>query len=77
LKIDAKDAFPYAPSEGIKALRDKWKTLIKAKNPTLGNHEISTPVVTGGVTNGLSIVGYMFVEDTDDLIISDAYWEKL
>ncbi len=76
LKIDAKDAFPYAPSEGIKALRDKWKTLIKAKNPTLGNHEISTPVVTGGVTNGLSIVGYMFAEDTDEIIISDAYWEN-
>jgi aspartate/methionine/tyrosine aminotransferase len=76
LKIDAKDAFPYAPSEGIKLLRDKWKALIKAKNPSLGTHEISTPVVTSGVTNGLSIVGYMFVEDTDDIILSDVYWEN-
>jgi aspartate/methionine/tyrosine aminotransferase len=76
LKIDAKDAFPYAPSEGIKALRDKWKLLIKTKNPSLGTHEISTPLVTSGVTNGLSIVGYMFVEDTDDIILSDVYWEN-
>lgn len=76
LKIDTKDAFPYAPSEGIKPLRDKWKGLIRAKNPSLGTHEISTPVVTCGVTNGLSIVGYLFTEDTDDIILSDLYWEN-
>jgi aspartate/methionine/tyrosine aminotransferase len=76
LKLDAKDAFPYAPSEGIKPLRDKWKALIRTKNPSLGTHEISTPVVTGGVTNGLSIVGYMFIEDADEIILSDVYWEN-
>ncbi len=76
LKIDAKDAFPYAPSQGVKALRDKWKTLIKAKNPSLGTGEISTPVVTAGVTNGLSVTGYMFVEENDEIILSDLYWEN-
>ena len=74
--LDSKDAFPYAPSEGIKPLRDKWKELIKAKNPSLGAQEISTPVVTCGVTNGLSIVGYMFVEENDEIILSDLYWEN-
>jgi aspartate/methionine/tyrosine aminotransferase len=75
-EIDSKDVFPYAPSEGIKPLRDKWKELIKAKNPSLGTQEISVPVVTCGVTNGLSMVGYMFVDDTDDIILSDLYWEN-
>ncbi|MBM3172195.1 MAG: aminotransferase class I/II-fold pyridoxal phosphate-dependent enzyme [Chloroflexi bacterium] len=75
-EIDSKDVFPYAPSEGIKPLRDKWKELIKAKNPSLNAQEISVPVVTCGVTNGLSIVGYMFVEETDDIILSDLYWEN-
>ena len=75
-EIDSKDVFPYAPSEGIKPLRDKWKELIKAKNPSLGAQEISVPVVTCGVTNGLSIVGYLFVEKTDDIILSDLYWEN-
>ncbi|MFC1905294.1 aminotransferase class I/II-fold pyridoxal phosphate-dependent enzyme [Chloroflexota bacterium] len=75
-EIDSKDVFPYAPSEGIKPLRDKWKELIKAKNPSLGAQEISGPVVTCGVTNGLSIVGYMFVEKTDDIILPDLYWEN-
>jgi aspartate/methionine/tyrosine aminotransferase len=74
--IDSKDVFPYAPSEGIKPLREKWKESIKAKNPSLGAQEISLPVVTCGVTNGLSIVGYMFVEQTDNIILPDLYWEN-
>jgi len=76
LKIDAKDAFPYAPSEGIKPLREKWKELILAKNSSLGNQEISLPVVTCGVTSGLSIIGYMFAEKGDEIIMADLYWEN-
>ncbi len=74
--LNSKDAFPYAPSEGIKPLRDKWKELIRTKNPSLGIQEISTPVVTCGVTNGLSIVGYLLVEENDEIILSDLYWEN-
>jgi aspartate/methionine/tyrosine aminotransferase len=76
LGIDPKDAFPYAPSEGLKPLRDKWKELIRAKNPSLDTHEISTPVVSCGVTNGLSITGYLFVDENDEIILSDLYWEN-
>lgn len=76
LELDSKDAFPYAPSEGIKPLRDKWKELIRSKNPSLGSKEISLPVVTCGVTNGLSIAGYMFVEEADNIIVADLYWEN-
>ena len=76
LKIDTKDAFPYAPSDGIKPLRDKWKELIKVKNPALGTQEISSPVVSCGVTNALSIVGYMFIEEADEVILADLYWEN-
>jgi len=76
LKIDSKDAFPYAPSQGLKMLRDKWKELIKVKNPTLGEQETSLPVVSCGVTNGLSIIGYMFLDETDEVILADLYWEN-
>ncbi len=76
LELDSKDAFPYAPSEGIKPLRDKWKELTRIKNPSLGTKEISLPVVTCGVTNGLSMAGYMFVEEADDIIVADLYWEN-
>ena len=76
LKLDAREAFPYAPSEGLKTLRDKWKDLIKAKNPSLGTTEIGTPVVSCGVTNGLSMIGYMFVDQNEEIIVSDLYWEN-
>ncbi len=76
LQLETKDAFPYAPSEGLKPLRDKWQELIRIKNPSLGTKEISTPLVTCGVTNGLSIIGYMFSGETDEIILSDLYWEN-
>ncbi|MBN1191798.1 MAG: aminotransferase class I/II-fold pyridoxal phosphate-dependent enzyme [Dehalococcoidales bacterium] len=76
LELDARDAFPYAPSDGLKILREKWLELIKAKNPSLGNHEISLPLVTCGVTHGLSLTGYMFVEENDEVLLADLYWEN-
>jgi len=76
LELNTRDAFPYAPSEGTKPLRDKWKELIRKKNPSLGTREISTPVVTCGVTNALSTTGYMFVEEGEEIIIADLYWEN-
>ena len=36
LNVDSKDAFPYAPSEGIKPRRDKWQELIMTKIPLWG-----------------------------------------
>lgn len=76
ITLDSKDVFPYAGSEGLKDIRDKWKELMKAKNPGLGAKEISLPVVTCGVTNGLSIIGYMFADETDKVIVADLYWEN-
>lgn len=75
-ELNTRDAFPYAPSEGTKPLRDKWEELIRKKNPSLGTREISTPVVTCGVTNALSTTGYMFVEAGEEIIIADLYWEN-
>jgi aspartate/methionine/tyrosine aminotransferase len=76
LNIDSEAAFPYAPSGGTKSLRDKWQELIKEKNPSMNAQVISLPVVSCGVTNGLSIAGYLFVEEGDEIIISDLYWEN-
>ena len=76
INLDSKDVFPYAGSEGLRPLRDKWKELTQAKNPELGANEISTPVVTAGVTNGLSIIGYMFADEIDKIIVADLYWEN-
>lgn len=76
LKIDSKDAFPYAPSQGVNTLRTKWLELIREKNPSLGESPVSLPVAACGVTNALSIIGYMFVDPGDEIIVSDLYWEN-
>lgn len=76
IALDSTDVFPYAPSEGIKPLREKWKELIRIKNPSIGTNEISLPVVTCGVTHGLSMAGYLFIDEGDDIITSDLYWEN-
>jgi len=76
IDLPTKDVFPYAPSEGLKALRDKWKELMMGKNPSIGTKEFSLPVVTCGVTHALSIVGYMFADETDEIIMPDLYWEN-
>jgi aspartate/methionine/tyrosine aminotransferase len=74
--LESKDVFPYAGSEGLKSIREKWQELIRVKNPSLGTKEISLPVVTCGVTNGLSIIGYMFADATDEITVADLYWEN-
>ena len=76
LLIDTTDAFPYAPSEGLKTLREKWLELTRVKNPSLGKIDVSLPVVTCGVTHGLSIAGYLLVDAGDKIILSDLYWEN-
>jgi aspartate/methionine/tyrosine aminotransferase len=76
IKLESKDVFPYAGSEGLKSIRDKWKELQRLKNPSLGAKEFSVPVVTCGVTNGLSIIGYLFADRTDKVICADLYWEN-
>ena len=76
IDLPTKDVFPYAPSEGLKALRDKRKELMMGKNPSIGTKEFSLPVVTCGVTHALSIVGYMFADETDEIIMPDLYWEN-
>ncbi len=67
-------SFLYSPSYGQMELRKLWKSAIYKKNPSLESIKISLPVVTGGITHGLSLVGNMFVDREDGIIISDKFW---
>ena len=68
------EIFPYAPSEGVPALRKKWLEHIVSKNPTFDEKSSSLPVVTNALTHGLSIVGDMFIDPGDIIISSDKFW---
>src|SRR3989338_91939 len=72
--IDPKEVFPYAPSQGKPELRKRWKELIYEKNPSLKGKEISLPIVTNALTHGLSMMGYIFVNQGDKIISPDLYW---
>ncbi|MDA2922760.1 aminotransferase class I/II-fold pyridoxal phosphate-dependent enzyme [Patescibacteria group bacterium AH-259-L07] len=73
ISLDPKDIFPYAPSYGKPELRKVWQNMIKKKNPSL-KARISLPVVTTGLTQGLSISGYLFINPGDKIILPDKFW---
>jgi aspartate/methionine/tyrosine aminotransferase len=68
--------YPYAPSFGKKDLRDTWKEFIVQKNPSLGDTVFSTPIATNGLTHGISIASYLFVDEGDTVVIPDLFWEN-
>lgn len=72
--LDPTEALTYAPSFGIPALRKAWLAEIFRKNPSLSGKKVSLPVVTNGITHGISIVADMFVEPDDVVIFPDKMW---
>lgn len=72
ITIPPQDAYLYAPSYGKKELRLKWREMIMTKNPTM--KQCSLPVVTCALTHSLSMLGYLFVDEGDEIISPDLYW---
>ncbi len=72
--IDADQVLPYAPAAGRGDLRAAWLEEIKEKNPSLEDIPISLPLVTGGITHGLSTVADMFLDEGDLLLVPDKVW---
>ncbi|MDY6791620.1 MAG: aminotransferase class I/II-fold pyridoxal phosphate-dependent enzyme [Thermodesulfobacteriota bacterium] len=68
------ESLTYAPSFGIPALRRKWREAIFEKNPSLSGKEISLPVVTCGITHGISIFADVWVNPGDVVILPDMMW---
>jgi aspartate/methionine/tyrosine aminotransferase len=70
------DSFLYAPSFGLPKLREEWGKLLSIKNPGLKGKTFSLPVVTAALTHGLSIAGSMFLDEGDEVILPDLYWDN-
>jgi aspartate/methionine/tyrosine aminotransferase len=68
------EALPYASSYGRADLRSAWAAEIREKNPSLGDTPMSLPVVTSGITHGLSTVADMFFDEGDVLLLPDQLW---
>ncbi len=72
--IPADESLTYAPSFGIHTLRQRWQAALFEKNPSLAGKSISMPVVTSGVTHGVSIFADMWVDPGDVVILPDLMW---
>lgn len=68
--------FAYAPGGGDPALRELWKTEMVRKNPSLEGKGLSLPIVTAGLTHGLSLLGQLFFEEGDTLVVPDLAWDN-
>jgi aspartate/methionine/tyrosine aminotransferase len=70
------EAVTYAPATGQPALRKKWREELLRKNPSLAKKSFSTPIVTSGVTHALSLVGDLFVDKGNMVLMPDRFWEN-
>lgn len=75
-ELDENEIFPYAPTPGILELRELWKAQMIKKNPGLKDKTTTTPLVVGGLTNGISLVADMFFDPGDKIIMPDIYWDN-
>jgi aspartate/methionine/tyrosine aminotransferase len=72
--ISPAEAFPYAPPAGQPALRECWRKKLLAENPSLRDKRFGLPVVTSAITHGISLVGDLFVDPGDRILIPDKLW---
>lgn len=69
-------AFLYAGSFGLPKLREAWAKMQIEKNPSMKGKKVSNPVVTNALTHGIRIVGELFVEEGDEVVVPDLYWDN-
>lgn len=70
------ETLTYAPATGRADLRKKWQEELLRKNPSLAGKKFSMPVVTSGVTHALSLVGDLFIDKDDVVLLPDKFWEN-
>jgi aspartate/methionine/tyrosine aminotransferase len=67
-------ALNYAPTAGRPDLRDAWLDKLRRENPTLRTRVFGRPIVTSAITHGLALLGDLFVDPGDRLVLPDKLW---
>lgn len=68
------EALSYAPATGNPRLREAWLEEMLEKNPSLRGKSTSLPVVTSGITHGLTLAAEMFLDPGDIVLLPDKFW---
>ena len=72
--IEPDNYLPYAPSYGLLELRKKWHKEMYVKNPSLAGTDVSLPIVTSGITHGVSVLSDVWVNANDVIVLPDMIW---
>jgi len=67
------EVYPYATPFGLPELRKLWQEKIISEN-NLENKNISLPIITHALTNGLMLTGDLFIDEGDEIYIPDKLW---
>jgi aspartate/methionine/tyrosine aminotransferase len=67
--LDLRQAFLYAPTAGLPALREAWRA--RAQLP-----DTSLPIVTSGMSHGLSLVADLFGCEAHPLVAAAPHWDN-
>lgn len=70
--LEPRQAFRYAPQAGIAALREAWGAHLRAEEDA----PMSLPVVTAGITHGLSICADLFAQPGLPVLLPTPYWDN-
>jgi aspartate/methionine/tyrosine aminotransferase len=68
------DAYDYAPVVGRANLRERWREKLLEENPSLRGKRFGLPIVTSALTHGLAVVGDLFVDPGDVIVMPDKLW---
>ena len=68
------EVFPYAASYGHAPLRKAWSEKQQEEMPLLAGKTVSLPVVVNALTHALSVIGEMFINPGDEVILPDQLW---
>ncbi|MBW1988793.1 MAG: aminotransferase class I/II-fold pyridoxal phosphate-dependent enzyme [Deltaproteobacteria bacterium] len=72
--LPPEQSLTYAPSFGLPALRSAWKEALAKKNPSLSGKDYSLPVVSQAITHGIALLGDMWTDPGDAVILPDKFW---
>lgn len=72
--ISPDDSVSYAPAAGRPELRRRWREKLLEENPSLRGKAFGLPIVTSALTHGLAVVGDLFVDAGDPIVLPDKLW---
>lgn len=72
--LDPRALFLYAPVAGPTSLRDAWGARERRIGHASDAVRTTSPIVTHGLTHGLSILADMFSDEDTDVIVPEPFW---